>query len=132
MPLSVLLHWKAGFKGRLPACLLLHLDGKAEALKHPLAAALIDKGVTVVAPDLRATGEAKMANDVVHGAPDQHQQRTGGVGRPAAAGAMDIRHPLFARLDGGATGAASRTLFRGRHRPCRRGRPVHAANADDE
>ncbi len=83
MPLSVLLRWKPGSKGKLPACLLLHLDGKAEALKHPLAAALIDKGVTVVAPDLRATGEGKMENDVVHGTPDHtSSERAVWVGRP--------------------------------------------------
>ena len=83
MPLSCLLRWKPEFKGKLPACVLLHLDGKAEALKHPLASALIDKGVTIVAPDLRATGEGKIENDLVHGTPDHtSSERAVWVGRP--------------------------------------------------
>ncbi len=83
MPLSCLLRWKPGFKGKLPACLLLHLDGKAEALKHPLASALIDKGVTIVAPDLRATGDGKIENDLVHGTPDHtSSERAVWIGRP--------------------------------------------------
>ena len=69
LPLSFLVRSKIGVKGPAPACLLLHLDGKAEALNHPLAAALVEKGCTIVAPDLRATGEAKPEGDVVHGAP---------------------------------------------------------------
>jgi pimeloyl-ACP methyl ester carboxylesterase len=72
-----------GVKGRRPAFLLLHLEGKAEALKHPLAAALVEKGCSLVAPDLRATGEAKPEGDVVHGAPDHNSaEHAVWVGRP--------------------------------------------------
>src|SRR5262249_32514055 len=57
MPLPVLLRTKAGIAEKQPACVLLHLEGKNEALKHPLANALVKKGWLVAAPDLRATGE---------------------------------------------------------------------------
>jgi pimeloyl-ACP methyl ester carboxylesterase len=67
----------------VPACLLLHLGGKGEALKHPLAAALLDKGWTVVAPDLRATGTLHPAGDAIVGAPDHNSAEHGvWVGRP--------------------------------------------------
>ena len=45
-------------KGRLPACLLLHLDGADAALKDPVAAALLTAGWVVYALQLRATGPA--------------------------------------------------------------------------
>jgi dienelactone hydrolase len=83
LPLYLLVRSKLSVKGHAPACVLLHLDGKAEALKHPLAAALIKKGCTVVAPDLRATGEAKPEADMVHGAPDHNAaEHAVWVGRP--------------------------------------------------
>jgi pimeloyl-ACP methyl ester carboxylesterase len=83
LPLSFLVRSKMGVKGRRPAFLLLDLEGKAEALKHPLAAALVEKGCSVVAPDLRATGEAKPEGDGVHGAPDHNSAEHGvWVGRP--------------------------------------------------
>jgi hypothetical protein len=58
--------------GRQPVCLMLHLDGKAEAVKHPLAAALLAKDWAVVAPDLRACGEARPPRDAFSGAPDHN------------------------------------------------------------
>jgi dienelactone hydrolase len=65
------------------ACILLHLDGKASALKHPLAEALVDKGWFVAAPDLRATGESKPANDAIAGAPDHNSaEHALWIGRP--------------------------------------------------
>jgi dienelactone hydrolase len=68
---------------RTLACLMLHLEGKAEALKHPLAEALLRKKWTVVAPDLRGTGETKPANAAIGGAPDHHTAEHGlWVGRP--------------------------------------------------
>ncbi len=83
MPVPALLQFKPGTKGRVPACLLLHLDGKAEALKHPLAAALLEKGWTVLAPDLRGTGETKPAKEAIRGAPDHHSaEHAIWVGRP--------------------------------------------------
>ena len=44
LPLPITLKSPAGLKGKPPVCVLLHLDGSAEALKHPLAQALLDKG----------------------------------------------------------------------------------------
>jgi hypothetical protein len=74
---------KPGGKGKDPACVLLHLGGKAEALKHPLAAALIEKGWVVVAPDLRATGTLHPAGDAIVGAPDHNSaEHAVWVGRP--------------------------------------------------
>jgi hypothetical protein len=69
--------------GKVPACLLLHLDGGAEALKHPLAAVLLNAGSVVVAPDLRATGESKPAGDAVGTAPDHNSaEHALWIGRP--------------------------------------------------
>jgi dienelactone hydrolase len=83
LPLPALLRFKPGVKGRVPACILLHLDGKAEALKHPLAAALMDKTWVVVAPDLRGTGETRPERDAVRGAPDHNSAEHGlWIGRP--------------------------------------------------
>ncbi len=65
------------------ACVLLHLDGKAKALVHPLAAELLNKGWFVYAPDLRATGEAKPKGDGVRTAPDHNSTEHGLlIGRP--------------------------------------------------
>jgi dienelactone hydrolase len=70
-------------KGKVPACLLLHLDGRAEALKHPLAAALVEQGWAVYAPDLRATGQQQPAGDAIGGAPDHNSaEQAVWVGRP--------------------------------------------------
>jgi cephalosporin-C deacetylase-like acetyl esterase len=81
--LAALHRFKPGVKGRIPACVLLHPDGKAEALKHPLAAALVEKDWAVLAPDLRATGAARPENDAVHDAKDHNSAEHGvWVGRP--------------------------------------------------
>jgi dienelactone hydrolase len=83
MPLPALLRSPTGVKGRLPACVLLHLGGKAEALRHPLAASLLAKGWAVLAPDLRGTGETKPANGAIAGAPDHNStEHALWVGRP--------------------------------------------------
>ncbi len=58
--------------GAHPACLLLNLDGKQQAVAHPLAAALLESGWSVLAPDLRATGETRPAGDTIAGAPDHN------------------------------------------------------------
>ncbi len=64
-------------------CLLLHLDGKAKALEHPIAAELLDKGWLIYAPDLRATGAAKPKNDGVRTAPDHNStEHALLIGRP--------------------------------------------------
>jgi dienelactone hydrolase len=81
LPLPALVKTRA--PGRAPACVLLHFDGKAEALKHPLAAALLAKGWTVLAPDLRGTGETQPGNEAIAGAPDHHSAEHGiWLGRP--------------------------------------------------
>jgi dienelactone hydrolase len=83
LPLPAILKGKAGRKEPAPACVLLHLDGKTEALKHPLAAALIARGCTVVAPDLRATGITKPEHDSIAGAPDHNSaEHALWIGRP--------------------------------------------------
>ncbi|HEX5270699.1 MAG TPA: acetylxylan esterase, partial [Gemmataceae bacterium] len=84
LPLPVLYRYGAAAKdAKRPACVLLHLHGKAAALKHPLAAALVAAGWSVSAPDLRATGETKPAGDAVRGAPDHNSaEHALWVGRP--------------------------------------------------
>ena len=73
MPVPALLQTRAGDReGARPACILLHLDGKEQALQHPLAAALLAANWAVLAPDLRATGETRAANDTIGGAPDHN------------------------------------------------------------
>src|SRR5262249_46518242 len=68
---------------RLRACLLLHLDGKTEALKHPLAQKLLDREWAIIAPDLRGTGETKPAAAAIAGAPDHNSAEHGlWLGRP--------------------------------------------------
>jgi len=82
MPVPALLQSRAATK-MSPPCILLHLDGKEQALKHPLAAALLDQGWTILAPDLRATGETRPANDSVRDAPDHNSaEHALWVGRP--------------------------------------------------
>jgi cephalosporin-C deacetylase-like acetyl esterase len=64
-------------------CVLLHLDGKDAALKHPLTAALLEAQGTVLVPDLRGTGETRPANEAIRGAPDHHSaEHALWVGRP--------------------------------------------------
>jgi dienelactone hydrolase len=83
MPLPVLLRFKTGPKGRVPACILLHLDGKDKALEHPLAAALVDRSWVVFAPDLRGTGETKPAHELARLAPDHNSaEHALWIGRP--------------------------------------------------
>jgi dienelactone hydrolase len=82
LPLHALVRVKEK-KGRVPACVLLHLDGKEEALKHPLAAALLEKGYSVIAPDLRATGTTRPERDTIAGAPDHNSaEHALWIGRP--------------------------------------------------
>ncbi len=65
------------------ACVLLHLDGKTEALKHPLARALEEAGWEVIAPDLRGTGTTRPEGGAVAGAPDHNSaEHAVWIGRP--------------------------------------------------
>jgi cephalosporin-C deacetylase-like acetyl esterase len=83
LPLPALLRQRIKQEGRAPACVLLHLDGKSEALRHPLAAGLLQRGWAVMAPDLRGTGETRPANDALAGAPDHNSaEHALWVGRP--------------------------------------------------
>ncbi len=83
LDLSAQIRFKRGPQDKVPACLLLHLDGGAEALKHPLAAALVNAGWAVVAPDLRATGDSKPKGDAVGAAPDHNSaEHAIWIGRP--------------------------------------------------
>ena len=83
LPMPVLLQTKPGIEGRQAVCILLHLDGKAQALKHPLAKTLTDRKWFVVAPDLRATGDMKPAGDAIHDAADHNSaEHALWIGRP--------------------------------------------------
>jgi dienelactone hydrolase len=83
LPIPFLLRATAKPDPRLPVCLLLHLDGKTEALKHALAQKLLDKERALVVPDLRGTGETKPASAAIAGAPDHHSAEHGlWLGRP--------------------------------------------------
>jgi dienelactone hydrolase len=74
---------KADVKGDRPACILLHLNGRDEALKHRLAAALVDAGWLVAAPDLRGTGSMKPQGDAIRDAPDHNSaEHALWIGRP--------------------------------------------------
>ncbi len=75
--------FRTGFMGKMPACVLLHLDGKDEAFKHPLAEALIKADHIVHAVDLRATGSLTPKGDGVGSAPDHNSaEHSVWVGRP--------------------------------------------------
>jgi pimeloyl-ACP methyl ester carboxylesterase len=83
LPLPALLRQRVKQEDRSPACVLLHLDGKVEALRHPLAAELVDRGWAVLAPDLRGTGETRPVNDARRQAPDHDSaEHSLWVGRP--------------------------------------------------
>jgi pimeloyl-ACP methyl ester carboxylesterase len=83
MPVPVLIRSRKGLEGRTSACVLLHLDGKDAALKHPFAAALVDGGWAVHAPDLRATGSTRPEHDAILDAPDHNSaEHALWVGRP--------------------------------------------------
>jgi dienelactone hydrolase len=66
-----------------PAAVLLHLDGKASALKHPITRALAEAGWLLALPDLRATGELKPPSDAIAQAPDHNSaEHAIWIGRP--------------------------------------------------
>src|SRR5262249_37401001 len=83
MPVPALVRFKPGTNGQVPACLLLHLDGKIEALKHPLSANLLDRNFSLIAPDLRGTGETSPIHDAVADAVDHNSaEHALWIGRP--------------------------------------------------
>jgi dienelactone hydrolase len=68
---------------RRPTCVVLHLDGKSAALKHPLARSFASAGWLVAIPDLRATGDLKPAGDAVGKAVDHNSaEHALWIGRP--------------------------------------------------
>jgi dienelactone hydrolase len=96
LPLPVLLKNKKKVVGRQPVCVLLHLDGKAQAFRHPLGSALLDGGWMVAAPDLRATGETRPEHDAVRDAADHTSaEHALWVGRPLLGQWLsDVQHLL--------------------------------------
>ncbi len=83
LPVPLLLQFQARPDPRNPVCLLLHLEGKAEAIKHPLRRLLLEKGWTVALPDLRGTGETRPASAGIAGAPDHNTaEHALWIGRP--------------------------------------------------
>jgi dienelactone hydrolase len=95
MPLASLLVRKEKVQGRQPVCVLLHLDGKTAALKHPLAAALLKEKWLVIAPDLRATGDTRPANEAVRAVDHNSTEHALWIGRPLLGQwLVDIQHLL--------------------------------------
>jgi dienelactone hydrolase len=83
LALHAVLQKKPRDKGKAPAGVLLHLDGKTEALKQPVVKALLEKGWALLAPDLRASGESQPAGNAIAGAPDHNSaEHALWVGRP--------------------------------------------------
>lgn len=86
IPLPMLTFTKLGPpQPNAPPCVVLHFEGKREAAKHPVAAALARKGWQVAAPDLRTIGDTKPAGDGagVRGAPDHNSaEHAVWIGRP--------------------------------------------------
>jgi dienelactone hydrolase len=69
--------------GKVPACVLLHLDGETEAFQHLLAGALAEGGWVVIAPDLRGIGTLRSRNDGNATAPDHNSaEHAVWIGRP--------------------------------------------------
>jgi dienelactone hydrolase len=74
---------RRGEKDKRPAFALLHPDGQAEALKHPMAAALVERGAVVVSVDLRGTGATQPVEHTIGGAPDHNSaEHAVWLGRP--------------------------------------------------
>lgn len=96
MPAPAIFQRRIKAETPLPACLLLHLDGKDQALKHPLAAGLLERNWAVLAPDLRATGETRPASDAIVGAPDHNSaEHALWIGRPLLGQwVFDVSHLL--------------------------------------
>jgi dienelactone hydrolase len=83
MPVPALLQTRTDCKPGGPACILLHMDGKSHALRHSLAGALLERNWTILAPDLRGSGETQPQNDALAGAPDHNSaEHALWLGRP--------------------------------------------------
>jgi dienelactone hydrolase len=83
MPIPMLTLSRRTPPERRPACVVLHLDGKAAALKHPLPRSLASAGWLVAIPDLRATGDLKPPSDAIGKAVDHNStEHALWIGRP--------------------------------------------------
>jgi hypothetical protein len=83
LTLPVLMQSKPGIEGKQPACVLLHLDGQTQALRHPLAKNLRDRKWLILAPNLRATGEYAPRGDAIRDARDHNSaEHALWIGRP--------------------------------------------------
>ncbi len=83
LPLSAALRSGPTVNSPSPACVVLSLDSKEDALKHPVVKSLAEKGWTVVAPEPRGTGASRPANDKVRDAIDHNSaEHALWVGRP--------------------------------------------------
>jgi hypothetical protein len=83
MPVPAILKSRAGAGTERGICLLLHLDGRTEALNHPVATSLLTKGWAIIAPDLRATGATRPPHDAIHNAIDHNSaEHALWIGRP--------------------------------------------------
>jgi pimeloyl-ACP methyl ester carboxylesterase len=83
LTLPVLIQSQGAGADKQKACVLLDFEGLAVAAKSPLALAFLEKGWAVHTPDLRATGEAKPANDLIHDAVDHTSaEHALWIGRP--------------------------------------------------
>src|SRR5713226_5286931 len=83
LAMPVLMQSKPGIEGRQPACVLLHLDGQAQALQHPLAKTLRDRKWLILAPNLRASGEYAPPGDAIRDARDHNSaEHALWIGRP--------------------------------------------------
>ncbi len=125
-----------GRKGKVPACVLPHPDGKAEAMKNSCWRRPWWRRAAIrwSPSDLRATGrQEKWKGMWSTGALDHTSSERGGVGRLATAGAMDI-FDIHRLLDWMAAqpGLHAGAVLRGRRRPRQgSGRPSGAAAADE-
>src|SRR5262249_37171789 len=83
LPLAGVWRCRADVKRKdVPVCVLLHLEGRAAARKHPLATALIEARRTVVAADLRATGEARPPDGIRDAVDHNAAEHAIWIGRP--------------------------------------------------
>jgi dienelactone hydrolase len=70
-------------RGKIPGCLVVHLDGQEAAQKHAASSALVERGYSVLTADLRATGASRPKSGAIAGAPDHTPAEHGvWIGRP--------------------------------------------------
>lgn len=83
MPIPLLVLSPSDTSAPPPTCIVLHLEGKAAAARHPLLPVLASAGWLVAIPDLRATGTLKPPHDAVATASDHNSaEHAVWIGRP--------------------------------------------------